>query len=80
MAGSGAGIINGALQAGAGVTAAGLGGGLTLKRWIGEKKNKTAETNVPHQAATESQAEGNIVIGPQVNSGEGGPKLTSTKL
>ncbi|GKT62790.1 hypothetical protein ColTof4_01590 [Colletotrichum tofieldiae] len=50
-AGYGAAIVNGAVQAGAGVTAAGSGGYITMKRWFNGKENIVLTTASGHASA-----------------------------
>ncbi|GJC84713.1 hypothetical protein ColLi_07551 [Colletotrichum liriopes] len=50
-AGYGAAIVNGAVQAGAGVTAAGSGGYITMKRWFNGKENTVVITASGHASA-----------------------------
>ncbi|KZL83606.1 hypothetical protein CI238_05968, partial [Colletotrichum incanum] len=51
MAGYGAAIVNGAVQAGAGVTAAGSGGYITMKLWSEWKKKTAGVTASGHASA-----------------------------
>ncbi|EFQ32610.1 hypothetical protein CGRA01v4_09564 [Colletotrichum graminicola] len=58
MAGYGAAIVNGAVQAGAGATAAGSGGYIAAKRWFGGEEKKT-ESEEDDRASEDNGDSGN---------------------